>query len=320
MSVNISVSGAMQKGKTDMSASLSDVDVIEPQEETTHSVVQPMTVPDSPDSPKLVERKFPVIEIFGPVFQGEGSQAGQQTLFIRFGGCDYRCQKCDSMHAVEPKAIKKHARYLTAEEIAQECWSLKKDSGVHWVTLSGGNPAMHQLDFLTKLLRDLGFSLNVETQGTIWQDWFYICNQVTLSPKGPGMGEKFEPDKFLLIIDNLISYHKPICIKVVVFNQMDLEFAIQLEELVKSYFATRYIMTPTISWYLSLGNMHPPVLNESLDLVEDQTWGSIFEHLPLKLLDQYRALAEDILPDARLSSWRFLPQVHVLAYSNEGRR
>ncbi len=41
-----------------------------------------------------------VSEIFGPTIQGEGVLIGLPTVFVRSGGCDYRCSWCDSLHAV----------------------------------------------------------------------------------------------------------------------------------------------------------------------------------------------------------------------------
>ena len=35
--------------------------------------------------------KLPVLEIFGPTFQGEGRAIGQKTMFVRTAGCDYHC-------------------------------------------------------------------------------------------------------------------------------------------------------------------------------------------------------------------------------------
>jgi 7-carboxy-7-deazaguanine synthase len=32
-----------------------------------------------------------VSEIFGPTIQGEGALIGLPTVFVRTGGCDYRC-------------------------------------------------------------------------------------------------------------------------------------------------------------------------------------------------------------------------------------
>ena len=44
-----------------------------------------------------------VSEIFGPTIQGEGSLIGTQTIFVRTGGCDYRCSWCDTGYAVLPE-------------------------------------------------------------------------------------------------------------------------------------------------------------------------------------------------------------------------
>jgi 7-carboxy-7-deazaguanine synthase len=50
-------------------------------------------------------RTYPVVEVFGPTIQGEGALAGLPTLFVRFGGCDYRCSWCDSLLAVLPEQV-----------------------------------------------------------------------------------------------------------------------------------------------------------------------------------------------------------------------
>lgn len=278
---------------------------------------------DKPDTPAvpMKQKKFPVIELFGPVIQGEGSQAGQQTMFIRFGGCDYRCKKCDSMHAVEPQAIAKHAQYLTADEIHNQLNSIRDQTGVQWVTFSGGNPAMHKLDELVQNLRGDGWLINVETQGTLYPAWLQGVHLVTTSPKSMGMGEKFEQTTFMRFLEK----HKsatPVCVKVVVFSAQDLEFALQVQQ------ATEHVYTETlpyaypsaqhggVAYYLSLGNPFPPVLNEENELLDQQPIGGLIP----ALLRDYRNLSEEVLLDPRLKSWRFLPQLHVLTYGNEAQR
>src|SRR5215813_1868649 len=39
-------------------------------------------------------KTFPIVEIFGPVLQGEGRMIGTPTHFVRLGYCDYRCSWC----------------------------------------------------------------------------------------------------------------------------------------------------------------------------------------------------------------------------------
>src|SRR5215216_6542723 len=136
-------------------------------------------------------KKIPVLEIFGPTVQGEGLVIGTRTFFIRFGLCDYRCKMCDSMHAVDPGSVKANARYLTQRQIFDEVKSRMDEHNCAWVTLSGGNPAMHDLTELCTLLKFDEKLISIETQGTIAPMWIGLCDYITISPKGPGMGEQF---------------------------------------------------------------------------------------------------------------------------------
>src|SRR5262249_59748602 len=44
-----------------------------------------------------------ISEICGPTIQGEGPLLGQPSVFVRTGGCDYRCAWCDTLYAVLPE-------------------------------------------------------------------------------------------------------------------------------------------------------------------------------------------------------------------------
>ena len=273
---------------------------------------QPPTTETTSNPSEVEAKRFPVLEIFGPVIQGEGSQAGTQTLFIRFGGCDYRCERCDSLHAVDPIAVKKHARRLTAEEIFQEVVKLHMATGVRWVTFSGGNPLMHKLDELVEKLNQVGLAINVETQATLWQDWLYNCTVVTVSPKSWGMGEKFEEDKYRKFLTKLNGY-RPLCVKIVVFSAQDVEFAIFIQQLTNEVALNwLYGGHENIAYYMSLGNPYPPILNDEHDLVSNPDFD-----LTKDLLQSYKILCEEILPDPRTKDFKFLPQLHVLVYGNE---
>jgi 7-carboxy-7-deazaguanine synthase len=274
---------------------------------------------DKPQKPK--DKKIAVVEIFGPTFQGEGPLAGSKTMFIRLGGCDYRCTKCDSLHAVLPEAVKANSRYLTADEIADEVIARAKPSATPYVTISGGNPCMWDLTRLVALLNGGGINCAVETQGTIWQPWLNQCQMVVVSPKGPGMGEKFEPEKFLNVVRRVRDGKKAaLAIKVVVFSQQDFEFALDVQDLV--FREAPGAVHPGLM-FLSLGNPFPPVLGPDLKLHDEfpkpQNVTYDFDHR-LALLRDYRILMEDMVNDPRILFWKFLPQLHVLTYSNESER
>jgi 7-carboxy-7-deazaguanine synthase len=251
--------------------------------------------------------KLPVMEVFGPTIQGEGVMIGTKTMFVRLGGCDYRCRMCDSLFAVIPQVIHAHATWMypeeIAEEVAQKCGRLAQ-----WVTLSGGNPAIwEEGGELVRSLQQRGFKVALETQGTLWQDWVALCNQVTISPKGPGMGEKFEPDKFS---DFLMRCSGTMTsIKVVVFSALDLEFAITVDALLD------YYVFPREERFLSLGNPWPPIPARNFQAAEGD------EDIPKLLLHSFKdSLEQDFLNDWRLAHWKYLPQLHVLVWGNERAR
>jgi 7-carboxy-7-deazaguanine synthase len=274
---------------------------------------------DKPQKPK--DKKIAVVEIFGPTFQGEGPLAGSKTMFLRLGGCDYRCTKCDSLHAVLPEAVKANSRYLTADEIADEIIALAKPSATPYLTISGGNPCMWDLSRLCSLLNGAGINIAVETQGTIWQPWLNQCQMVVISPKGRGMGEKFEREKFLNVVRRVRDGKKAaVAIKIVVFAQQDIEFALEIQDLVIE--EAPGAVHPGLM-FISLGNPWPPVLGEDLKLHDnfptDEEYGMPFDHRR-ELLREYRILMEDIVADPRILFWKFLPQLHVLTYSNESER
>lgn len=113
--------------------------------------------------------EYPIVEIFHSV-QGEGFHAGIPHVFVRFGTCNLRCSWCDtdfdtfeSMPALD----------ILAEIMKFDC---KR------VIFTGGEPMLHDLWPLHRLLKARGFNISIESNGTILIpegliDW--IC----ISPK-----------------------------------------------------------------------------------------------------------------------------------------
>lgn len=104
--------------------------------------------------------KFNVIEKFLSI-NGEGIRSGQLTTFVRFRGCNLACKYCDSKYTwgeVEDVEV------MTEQEIVDYC---KKNGSIN-VTLAGGEP-MYQKGIvnLVKLLCENGFSVEIETNGSI---------------------------------------------------------------------------------------------------------------------------------------------------------
>lgn len=259
------------------------------------------------------EKRLPVMEIFGPTIQGEGLMIGVRTYFVRMGLCDYKCVMCDSMHAVDPMRVKANAHWMSQRQAADQIFDKLKnqDTYAHWVTLSGGNPAIHDLSEMIDILQVNGIQIAVETQGTLLPAWIERCEVITVSPKSPGMGEKFEEELFMEYIRKF-KYHTGFNIKVVVFSAQDLEFARHINQIAVEHHCADKM-------YLSLGNPFPPGFEGQFDnsrpakdLGKDRT-----TLLKLELMKSYDQLSEDLLKMHDMYNVRFLPQLHVLAWGNK---
>ncbi len=229
---------------------------------------------------------LPVVEIFGPTIQGEGPDAGVPAYFVRFGGCDYRCAWCDSMHAVDPAQVRANAERLTAEGVIQRLGELPV--GPELVVLSGGNPALLDLGALVLALKSDGRRVAVETQGSRWSEWLADVDRLVISPKPPssGMAGPGEMDAFQAFMRNVSPTSTPV-LKIVVFDQADLDWA-----------AARHQAYPYLPLFLSVGT--------DVGLGEGETLALLRE--------RYRWLCETVPRRIDLRDARVQPQLHVIAW------
>ncbi len=96
-----------------------------------------------------------VTEIFFSI-QGEGTRAGRPCVFVRFTGCDLRCNYCDTAYAFTG------GREMSREEILAEVATHPS----RLVLLTGGEPMLQrELPDLARDLLDRGHEVLVETHG-----------------------------------------------------------------------------------------------------------------------------------------------------------
>jgi 7-carboxy-7-deazaguanine synthase len=123
--------------------------------------------------------------------QGEGMQAGRRAVFLRFAGCNLwtgreqdrasaSCTFCDTDFVGMDGTL--GGRYATAEALADTIagqWTAGAED--RYVVLTGGEPLLQVDAALIAALHARGFSIGVETNGTVDApdgiDW--IC----VSPK-----------------------------------------------------------------------------------------------------------------------------------------
>jgi 7-carboxy-7-deazaguanine synthase len=157
---------------------------------------------------KLSAQKFsttvlPVMEDFYTI-QGEGSYQGYAAYFIRLGGCDVGCVWCD---VKESWPIDAHPKQ-TIDDLVAKVTGARAPIAV----ITGGEPAMHDLSFLTAELKANGVRTHIETSGAypLTGTWDWVC----LSPK------KFKmPDPSV--------YSGAHELKIIVFNKSDFAWAEQ---------------------------------------------------------------------------------------------
>ena len=231
-----------------------------------------------------------IAEIFGPTIQGEGALIGEPTVFVRTGGCDYRCSWCDSLHAVD-SAFRHTWAPMTTEAVWADVVRLSKGRPLT-VSLSGGNPAIQDFTALIARGQAQGYRFACETQGSIAKPWFANLDTLVLSPKPPSSGEVVDWDAF----DACLSAAKGakatanIVMKIVIFDDADYDWARAA--------ADRY---PALPLYLQPGN--PEV---DPDIPVD----------PQRLSDRLLWLVDKTMNDGWFAP-RVLPQLHVLLWGNK---
>lgn len=117
-------------------------------------------------------RRLPLVEDFYTI-QGEGFHTGKPAYFVRLGGCDVGCRWCDAKLTWNPRLYPP----TEVDLIVQRALTFPAQA----IVITGGEPTMYPLDYLTGELTRHGLQIFLETSGAYPLsgrfDW--IC----LSPK-----------------------------------------------------------------------------------------------------------------------------------------
>ena len=145
-------------------------------------------------------KMLPLMEEFYTI-QGEGFHSGKAAYFIRIGGCDVGCHWCDvkeSWNSDLHPPTKTDAIVENVKKYAET------------VVVTGGEPLMWNLDYITSTLQNNNIKTHIETSGayTLSGKWDWIC----LSPK-----------KTKLPLESI--YQKANELKIIIVNKNDFKFA-----------------------------------------------------------------------------------------------
>ena len=121
-----------------------------------------------------------VNNIFSSI-QGESIYSGFPTTFIRFTGCNLKCDYCDTTYAYE------EGEELNIEAIMEQVEKLNNN----YVCLTGGEPLLQEdVQQLINELTNYGYQISIETNGTVALDQFNLEEvKVVMDLKLPSSGE-----------------------------------------------------------------------------------------------------------------------------------
>jgi 7-carboxy-7-deazaguanine synthase len=130
-----------------------------------------------------LKKKYQVQEMFYSL-KGEGVHTGRPMLFIRLSGCNLECLFCDT----KPDA----GVEWTVQDIVNQLKFMSPDC--KRVVVTGGEPTMQDLLPLAVSLRDRGYHLHLETNGTsegrtVVKTIYDYFSWVALSPKNMNVSE-----------------------------------------------------------------------------------------------------------------------------------
>ena len=145
--------------------------------------------------------ELPLMEEFYTI-QGEGFHSGKPAYFIRVGGCDVGCHWCDVKESWDASL---HPPTKVDDIVAN---AIKFPGKA--VVVTGGEPSMYNLDYITAQLKSKGIETFIETSGAynLTGQWDWVC----LSPK------KTSPP----LKDNFAKANE---LKIIVHNKNDFEWA-----------------------------------------------------------------------------------------------
>lgn len=230
-----------------------------------------------------------LVEVFTSI-QGEGIFIGQPQIFIRFAGCNLRCNFCDTKEALTiPReyriaTLNKKLKVYNPVTIPSLIDLIKKDILIYsTICLTGGEPLLEEnsiKELISEIKKGYKCQIYLETNGTLPQSLKRIIDGVDIIamdiklPSVTGLQSFWEEHKDFLKIAN----KKEVFVKIVLGHK------VVIEEFMKAIFLIKVV------------NMDIPLVLQPLQ-----------NSLSLQELLQYQAEA-----NKELNIVRVIPQVHKL--------
>jgi len=120
--------------------------------------------------------------------QGEGPFAGQPAVFVRLAGCNLQCPLCDTDYTSNRLRLQPNEVYSWVDDAINAYMAKSGVTGRNkcdLVVITGGEPFRQTLDPLIRVLLGKGLRVQVETNGSLYQELPYFHDHLTIvcSPK-----------------------------------------------------------------------------------------------------------------------------------------
>ena len=132
----------------------------------------------------------PINEVFFS-YQGEGIYAGIPQIFVRFSGCNLRCNYCDTPKSLN---INSKSKYFTTQALFECIKDVFEQNKCKFygqkpsISFTGGEPLIY-VDFILELLQEYiknKFSVYIETNGSLLKqikEIYKYCDVVSMDIK-----------------------------------------------------------------------------------------------------------------------------------------
>ncbi len=233
---------------------------------------------------------FRVMELF-PTIQGEGSDIGRKTIFLRLYGCNLACVWCDTAHSWDEKLYHEGIyNPIPLDELEAQIEALAIEYRIKDLVITGGEPLLHNHTDLSLLLARLRHKkvidgVTFETNGTIIprRELKTLVKLFSVSPKLKSSGNPaYNPNLLTKWINRM-----PIGVLQLKFVISHIEDAVEVAGLIKK---------------AGEGARYVPIIFQPEESADN------YKELPAIIRE---AFAHHYM-DERHYDIRFIPQVHKL--------
>lgn len=134
-------------------------------------------------------RTLNIVSVF-PTLQGEGPFTGRRAIFVRLAGCNLQCPLCDTDYTTNRRNVSVSSIVETIQSLLPRVQSSYGASNP-LVVITGGEPFRQRVAILANMLIELGFDVQIETNGTLAPEAdLHHSVVIVCSPKAGGINPK----------------------------------------------------------------------------------------------------------------------------------